>query len=178
MPLHVFELTMQQAAEQGQWPEASPGNGRRRNRNWTKRKKALAAAAARRASRDPALCLLASRCLQGGDVAKGSALSHVEKEIGVASSPTRSSVVAESPSPGKGKRLEAQAVGERHESWYWQPLLGQARAWIARMGAGKVPVEGGAEEGAGDGTSEQDPGQLSTAQVLACCHHRPAFVVF
>eukprot|EP00904_Undaria_pinnatifida_P000702 jgi/Undpi1/10632/HiC_scaffold_29.g13082.m1 len=105
MPLHVFELTMQQAAEQGQWPEASPGNGRRRNRNWTKRKKALAAAAARRATRDPALCLLASRCLQGGDVAKGSALSHVEKEIGVASSPTRSSVVAESPSPGKGKRL-------------------------------------------------------------------------
>ena len=171
MAPHVFELMLQQAAEQGPWPEAPSGNGRRRNRNRTKRKKALAAAAARRAARDSALCLLASRCMQGGDVAKDPARSLAEKEIGVASSPTSSSMAAEPPSPGKGKRLKAQAAGERHEGRYWQPLWDQARACIARMGVGKVPADGGSGEGAGDGTSGQGPGQVSTAQVLACCHH-------
>ena len=171
MAPHVFELMMQQAAEQGPWPEASSGNGRRRHRNRTKRKKALAAAA-RRAARDSALCLLASRCMQGGDVAKGPARSLVEKEIGVASSPNSSSMTADLPSPGKGKRLEAQAAGERHDGRYWQP-----RAWIARIGVEKVLVDEGAGDGAGDGTSRQRPDQFSTAQVLACCHHRPAFVV-
>eukprot|EP00904_Undaria_pinnatifida_P000697 jgi/Undpi1/10628/HiC_scaffold_29.g13078.m1 len=164
MAPHVFELMLQQAAEQGPWPEAPSGNGRRRNRNRTKRKKALAAAAARRAARDSALCLLASRCMQGGDVAKDPARSLAEKEIGVASSPTSSSMAAEPPSPGKGKRLEAQAAGERHEGRYWQPLWDQARACIARMGVGKVPADGGSGEGAGDGTSGQGPGQVSTAQ--------------
>eukprot|EP00904_Undaria_pinnatifida_P000705 jgi/Undpi1/10635/HiC_scaffold_29.g13085.m1 len=164
MAPHVFELMLQQAAEQGPWLEASSRNGRRRNRNRTKRKKALAAAAARRAARDSALCLLASRCMQRGDVAKDPARSLVEKEIGVASSPTSSSMAAEPPSPGKGKRLEAQAAGERHIGRYWQPLWDQARAWIARMGVGKVPADEGSGEGAGDGTSGHGPGQVSTAQ--------------
>eukprot|EP00904_Undaria_pinnatifida_P000707 jgi/Undpi1/10637/HiC_scaffold_29.g13087.m1 len=164
MAPHVFELMLQQAAEQGPWPEAPSGNGRRRNRNRTKRKKALAAAAARRAARDSALCLLASRCMQGGDVAKDPARSLAEKEIGVASSPTSSSMASEPPSPGKGKRLEAQVAGERHEGRYWQPLWDQARACIARMGVGNVPADGGSGEGAGDGTSGQGPGQVSTAQ--------------